>query len=296
MSVCDHLFQVDTNSFSIYTDGSLRNLDTVGCWASAAVFFENINSDLGIGVLGLILSTLAEMQAIALALECVLLASSIHLFLDSQSALDAYKSKLVLACFDFHNQCWIKHYHIVNIICSKNLRVSWHKIKDHSGIPENNHVNLLTGDVSIFEWFFPSRLDEHFLVVNSVIVSGNSRHFVCNVYQSVCCAHWEIGSSSKFLSHSLLSEIDWHWSLLMWHPNLHMTTDYTSKALANMHTYFMKALHCRLPVAVHKCLYDKCYLSILCLYCGKVEVSDYVFFCKVDKLTWHQILESHVNS
>ncbi|KAG9300289.1 hypothetical protein G9A89_011362 [Geosiphon pyriformis] len=227
-------------------DESLRSLGTIGCRAGTVVFFEDI------GVSSLMSSTLAEMQAIVLALECISLASSVCLFLDSQSVLDACK-------------------------------ISWHKVKGHSGILENDHANSLAGDVSIFEWFLLPHLDEHFLVADGVIVSGNSRHF-------------EIGSGLKFLLHDLFSEIDWHWSLLVWHPDLHMVTGYTSKALANVHTYFMKALYCQLPVAVCKCLYNKCYLSILCLYCGKMKISDHVFSCKIDELTWHQILESHVNS
>ncbi|KAG9285603.1 hypothetical protein G9A89_009243 [Geosiphon pyriformis] len=129
MSVCNHLSWVGTGSLSVYTDRSLRGLGTVDCKASPAVYFEDIDLDLDIGVLGLMLSTLAKMQVIALALECV-------------------------------------------------------------------------------------------------------------------------GSGLKFLPYGLLSEINWHWSLLVWHPDLHMAAGYTSKTSANTHTYFMKALHCRLPVAV----------------------------------------------
>ncbi|KAG9306535.1 hypothetical protein G9A89_004732 [Geosiphon pyriformis] len=223
--------KVGTGSLSVYTDESLRSLGTVGCRASAAVFFKDIDSGLGIGVSGLMLSTLAEIQAIVLALECVSLSSSVCLFLDSQSALDAYK--------------------------------------DHSDIPENEYADSLA-DTFISDWFFSSHLSKHFLVADGGIISGNSRHFVHDVYHFVCHVHWKVGFGSKFLSHGLLYEIDWHYSSLVWHPDLHMATSYTSKALANVHTYFMKALHCWLPVTVHKCLYDKHYSSILCLYCGKI--------------------------
>ncbi|KAG9300878.1 hypothetical protein G9A89_015334 [Geosiphon pyriformis] len=119
---------VGSGSLSVYTNGSLKNLGTVGCKASTAAFFKDINLGLEVGVLGLMLSTMAKLQAIVLALECVPLFSSVHLFLDSQSALDAYKSELNLVYFDFYNQCWIKCWHIVNVICNKNLRVNWHKM------------------------------------------------------------------------------------------------------------------------------------------------------------------------
>ncbi|KAG9302807.1 hypothetical protein G9A89_009584 [Geosiphon pyriformis] len=44
----------------------------------------------------------------------------------------------------------------------------------------------------------------------------------------------------------------------------------------------MKALHHQLPVAVHKQLYNKCYPSIICLYCGNIKVSDHMFSCLSD--------------
>ncbi|KAG9288924.1 hypothetical protein G9A89_019546 [Geosiphon pyriformis] len=75
-----------------------------------------------------------------------------------------------------------------------------------------------------------------------------------------------------------------------------MATSSTSRPLANAHTYFMKALHYWLPVAVRKHLYNKCYPSVLCLYCGDVESSDHVFFCKVDDSACSRILDSYVAS
>ncbi|KAG9300570.1 hypothetical protein G9A89_000751 [Geosiphon pyriformis] len=214
-TVYDHLFQVGTGSLSVYMDGSLRSLGTVGCKTGTAVFFEDINSGLAIEVLSLMLSTLAEMQTIVLVLEYVSLSSSVYLFLNSQSALDAYKSELVLACPNFCNQYWIECWHIVNIIHSKNLSVSWHKVKSHSDIPGNDHADSFADDMSIFDWFFFSRLSKHFLVAKNSIISGNSRHFVYDVYYSVCCVYWEIGSGSKFLPHDLTSKIDWHHFLLV---------------------------------------------------------------------------------
>ncbi|KAG9287946.1 hypothetical protein G9A89_017541 [Geosiphon pyriformis] len=81
--VCNRLSWVGTNSLSVYTDGSLKNLGTIGCRAGAAVFFEDINLDLGVGVQSLVSSTLTELWAIALALECMLVACSVYLFSDN---------------------------------------------------------------------------------------------------------------------------------------------------------------------------------------------------------------------
>ncbi|KAG9298884.1 hypothetical protein G9A89_015905 [Geosiphon pyriformis] len=187
VSVCDRLLQIDTGALSVYTDGSLKNLDMANCRAGAAAFFENIGLGLGVGVLGLMSSTLAELQAIVLALKCASLSSSIHLFSDSQPALDA----------------------------------------------------------------------------------------------------------CKFLEGSLLSDIDWVHSLLVWHPDLHMATGFTSWSLANACTYFMKALYYHLSIAVQKHLYSRLYPNVLCLYCGEVKVSDHAFSCKVDKAACHQLLDFH---
>ncbi|KAG9292063.1 hypothetical protein G9A89_017963 [Geosiphon pyriformis] len=161
-----HLSQVGTSSLFIYMDESLKELGTVSCKAGTAAFFKDINLGLDINVLGLMSSTLAEIQAIALVLECIPLSSSVHLYSDSQSALDACKSELDL-----------------------NLRVSWHKVKSYSGISGNECANTITGAASISSQFFHPYLSEHFLMADGSIVSGNFRHFVHDVFRSVCHTH-----------------------------------------------------------------------------------------------------------
>ncbi|KAG9285847.1 hypothetical protein G9A89_013272 [Geosiphon pyriformis] len=103
VSVCNCFLHVDTGVLSVYMNGSLKNLGTVSCKTGAATFFKDIGLGLGVGVLGLMFSTLAELQTIVLALKCILLSSTIYLFLDSQFALDAYKLELGLVCSDFCN-------------------------------------------------------------------------------------------------------------------------------------------------------------------------------------------------
>ncbi|KAG9292868.1 hypothetical protein G9A89_016230 [Geosiphon pyriformis] len=256
VSVCDRFFQVGADSLSVYMDGLLKNLDMINCRARAAAFFENIN-------LGL--------DAIVLALECMPTACSVYLFSDSQTALDACRSKSDLRCPDFYNQCWVKCRHIRNVICSKNLRVKWHKVKGHSGISENDYANSLTNAASLSGWYLPSHISEHFLLADGGVVSGNSKHFVHDVFHTVCCVYWEVGSGSGFLDGDLHSDVDWLCSFGVWHPNLHMATGFTSRLTADTRTYFMKALHCQLSVAVQKHIYNKYYSSVLCLYCGEVE-------------------------
>ncbi|KAG9294039.1 hypothetical protein G9A89_021207 [Geosiphon pyriformis] len=237
VSVRNHFLQIGADSLLVYTDRPLNNLGSIGCRTGAAVFFKNIDLGLGVGMSGLMSSTLVELQTIALALECVPPLCSVNLFSDSQSALDACKSKLGLVYSDFCNQCWVKHYYITNVICSKDLKVSWHKIKDHSGVSGNKHTDAIAADDGVF--------------------SGNFRRFVHDIYYSV----------------------NWFHLSLVWHPDLYITAGFTSRPLANAHTYFMKTLHYWLPVSVWKCFYNRSYPSVLCLYCGNVEALNHVFFC-----------------
>ncbi|KAG9287588.1 hypothetical protein G9A89_019649 [Geosiphon pyriformis] len=220
VSVCDHLSRVSTNSLSVYTNGLLKNLGTIGCRARAAAFFENINLGLGVGT-------------IALALECVLAPCSVHLFSDSQVALDACRLKSDLVCSNFHNQCWVKCRHIRNVIC----------IKGHSGILGNNCTNSIANAAFFSGWYLPFCISGHFLLADGGVVSGNSRHFVHDVFHAICHAHWEVGSGFGFLDGDLHSDVDWLCSSRVWHPDLHMVTGFTSRLTADNQTYFIKALH-----------------------------------------------------
>ncbi|KAG9295610.1 hypothetical protein G9A89_001296 [Geosiphon pyriformis] len=290
--VCDRLSQVPSSSISVYTDGSLTHFGTENCVAGTGVFFSDIDLDLGVGVLGLLSFILVEMQAIVLALDCVLCSSFVHLFSDSQATLDACKSELGLVHPNFRNCCWVKHQHIVNVIHGKNLMVEWHKVKNHSGVIENEHANAIAGTSSYSGWFFSSHLHARFLLADGGTVFGNSRHFVRDIFRSISCAHWEVGSGSKFLPASLFADINWSCSLLVWHLDSHMAAGHTSRPTADARSFFMKALHHQLPVTVHKCRYNRRYPNVLCLYCGEVETSDHAFSCKVNDSACLQILDT----
>ncbi|KAG9291348.1 hypothetical protein G9A89_003452 [Geosiphon pyriformis] len=66
--------------------------------------------------------------------------------------------------------------------------------------------------------------------------------------------------------------------------------------MAGCCTYFMKALYHRLPVAVHKRLYDRRYPSVVCLFCDDVETSDHVFSCPQDAVGHAYLLGTHVSA
>ncbi|KAG9298835.1 hypothetical protein G9A89_015856 [Geosiphon pyriformis] len=99
---------VDVSGFFVYMDDSLCGLESINIKAGTAVFFKDIDLGFGIEVTGMMSSTLAELQAIALVLECMPNSSLVHLFSDSQAALDVYRAELLLLVLDFQYKCWVK--------------------------------------------------------------------------------------------------------------------------------------------------------------------------------------------
>ncbi|KAG9288511.1 hypothetical protein G9A89_015717 [Geosiphon pyriformis] len=251
--VHDTLPTVDAPCLSVYMDGSLSGLGTVDVRAGAAIFFEDINLGLGVGVSGLVFSTLMELQAIALVLECVLFSHLIDLFLDSQAALDAYVS-------------------------------------------DNKHADALAKDAVFSAWRLSHLVSERFLCAGDMAVSGNSRHFVRDVFQSVHRARWEVGVSSRVVDDSLRADINWSKSFMVWYTDSHLAFGFTSMCTAGCHTYFIKALHHWFSVAVHKRLYDRRYPSVVCLFCGDVETSDHIFLCPQDAVDHAHLLGAHVSA
>ncbi|KAG9288278.1 hypothetical protein G9A89_021309 [Geosiphon pyriformis] len=272
-----NLLHVNTVHLSVYMDISLSSLRISGMMTGAAVFFEDIDLGLGIGVFGLVFSTIVKLQAIVLALECIPSFHFVNLFSDSQAALDVFKSKSVLAHLDFRNWCWVEHHHIANI-----------KIKDYSGVSNNEHANAFARAAAFFDRHLPHMVSEYFFQADGMTVFGNFWHFVCDIFQSIHCAYWKIGSGSHILIDSLCANINWSRSLLVWHSDSHLAAGFTSACTANFCLYLMKALHYRFLVT--------CYSSVMCLFYGDVEVSDHVFSCPFDTVGHAQLIEVYVSA
>ncbi|KAG9290693.1 hypothetical protein G9A89_011656 [Geosiphon pyriformis] len=248
--VCNTLLTIDAAHLSVYTDGSLSGLGIIDVKAGAAVFFEDINLGLGVGVSGLVSSIMMELQAIALALKCIPSSHLIDLFSDSQATLDAYGSKFLLIHLDFRNCCWIEYHYIATVIHRKNLDVNWVKIKGYLSVSDNEHADALAKDTALSAWCLSYLVSERFLYTRDAAVS-------------------------------------------VWHTDSHLASGFTSIRTTSCRTYFMKALHFWLPVTVPKRLYDRRYSSVVCLFCGDIEISDHVFLC-LHNATGHAcLLDAH---
>ncbi|KAG9305451.1 hypothetical protein G9A89_021169 [Geosiphon pyriformis] len=223
-------------------DGSLSGLKTVAMKAGAVVFFEDIDLGLSVGIFGLVSSTLMELQAIALAFECVPLFHLVDLFSDSQATLDACRSESLL-------------------------------IKSHSGISGNEHANALAKNAVLSVWHLPYLVSEHFLSTGDIVVSDNSKHFIHNVFHFVYYARWEIGSGSQVVVNSLRVDINWFKFSLVWHPDFYLVA-----------------------VVVRKRLYDKGYPSVVCLYCGNIEVLNHIFSCPHNTADCVQLLNTYAST
>ncbi|KAG9302026.1 hypothetical protein G9A89_021070 [Geosiphon pyriformis] len=259
----------------IYTDGSLKNFGIQKMECGAAAYFLNVDQGIGIRIGELVSSTLAELQAIVLALECVSFHSSVIIYSDSQAVLDACAAESVLAFPDFRNCCWLKWHGIFNLIKRKGLGVSWHKVKRHSDIADNERADKLADSAVSLNLVLPVLVKEMFIKAGGMVVSGNIWHFTKDIFKSA-------GPDSAVIGKDMIGDVDWVHTTLVWHPNLHMAAGFTNRSMAGMHSYFLKTLHHRLPVAVRKCLYNKSYPSVLCLYYGEMESSDHSFICAFD--------------
>ncbi|KAG9297048.1 hypothetical protein G9A89_000427, partial [Geosiphon pyriformis] len=254
-----YLSFVNIRNVSVYTNGSLRDLGSCKMKCGAAAYFLDLNLDISAKVGGLVSSTMTELQAIALALECVSSDSSMVVYSDSQAALNTCVAESAL----------MEQHSIINLIREKWLDVSWHKIKEHSGVIGNEHTDELAGLAANFSLALLVLVKEKFIKAGGI-------------FRSVYHAHWEVGSGFDVIDDSLCGNVDW------------FPTGFISKSTTGLCFYFLKALHCHLLVAIQKHLYNKIYPSVSCLHCGKVESSNHSFVCTFDSDAHKSIFKSHL--
>ncbi|KAG9298455.1 hypothetical protein G9A89_003678 [Geosiphon pyriformis] len=173
--------------FEIFTDGSLKAFGFSSVVGSAAAYFSAINYSINIRVCGLMSFTLAKLQAVALALECVLFSSAVTVHFDSQAVIDTCVSELS---------------HL------KNLSVSWVKVKGHSGVCGNIKADAAAGAAVCSQFFLPIGMWKQLLIAENMVMSGNAHHFVRDLFRSICQAHWETGPGCDMIQSSLIKCVD----------------------------------------------------------------------------------------
>ncbi|KAG9307685.1 hypothetical protein G9A89_023250 [Geosiphon pyriformis] len=231
-SVRDGLHEIWSGYFEVYMNGSLRGAGSANVLSGAVAYFLALDLSVGVRIFGFLSSTMAELQAVALALECVPSSCSVVLYLDSQAAIDACVSE------------------------DKNLSVNWVKVKSHASVLGNVRADKSAGKAAGSFYVLPIRASPG----------------------------WDV------VSIDMLGDFDWAASAKVWHPDSHMLAGFTSWKSADLQTYLMKTVHKRLPVAVRKKLYNKCYPGVQCLLCEKMELPDHVFTCSQNVHTWMEIL------
>ncbi|KAG9297868.1 hypothetical protein G9A89_006809 [Geosiphon pyriformis] len=144
--VRDSLLKVWSNCIKVYTDGSLRCAGSVKIAGRVAIYFLAAKAGIEVKVAKLLSSTLTELQAVMLALKCVLFFCSVVLYSDNQSAIDVYISEAFLITPDFHNQCWIERLQIVNLLKNKNIAIKT-KIEKAGLVGDNDMISGLSSSV-----------------------------------------------------------------------------------------------------------------------------------------------------
>ncbi|KAG9298233.1 hypothetical protein G9A89_002721 [Geosiphon pyriformis] len=169
---------------------------------------------------------------------------------------------------DFHSFCWLERCRIFDLVCKKDLSVYWVKVKEHSGVVGNVKADAAIRDAVFSRLSLPIGVQECFLVAENTPVSGNTCHFVWDLYKSVCRVQWEAGLGHDVIPGVLIKTMDWDATVKMWHPDSHMLAGFT----------------------IRKRLYDNLYPGVLCLLCHEMELPDHVFTCSHDMEVCKEVL------
>ncbi|KAG9297448.1 hypothetical protein G9A89_020849 [Geosiphon pyriformis] len=251
--VFEWLFATRHGSIDVYTDSSVKSLGSIGVYSSAAAYFLKANISVGMRVLGLLSSTLVELQAIALVLECVFESSTIILFTDT---------------------------------------VMWRKVKEHSGVIKNECANFFTNVATLSKSVLFLSMPYCFFSVEDRPVSGNVCHFVRKLFDAVNFVSWESKFGTSIVDVNFAGNVNSSKSFSIWHPDDEICFGYISLFSASLWSYLIKSLYCCLLVTVRKRLYDLKYPNVVYIRCRMVEKSDQLFLCKHNDVARLDILSN----
>ncbi|KAG9297496.1 hypothetical protein G9A89_020898 [Geosiphon pyriformis] len=281
--ISEHVFVSGSNFIEVYTDSSVKGMGTIGACSGTAVYFPVVDMSIRVKVHGLLSSTLVELQAITLALECVPAYSIITLYTDSQVSLDICELGVSASGPDFHKKCWLEKKHICYSISKKNLL-------GHSGVVGNEQTDFFANTAVTSKSVFSFNVLCHFFGVKNQPILDNVCHFVRSLFNVISFANWEFKCTSGVVDKDVICTVDMNRSFSVWHPDNKIWSGYTSSSSASLYSYLMKSLHCYLPVTMKKRLYNSKYPSVLCIRCGLVENLDHFFLCVQDDGTREALL------
>ncbi|KAG9304500.1 hypothetical protein G9A89_020064 [Geosiphon pyriformis] len=172
-NVKNSLLEVWSDSIFVFTDGSLKGLGSTDMAGGAMAFFLEIRLGIGVKIVGLLSSTMAELQAVALALECVSFSCSVEM----------------------------ERRHIANLVNQKNIFVVWSKVKDHFGVVDNDCADMLAGISAHSFLLLPTNVREYFMMANDMPISVHSIDWV----RIVAVWHPDLGMLSGLTSRASVS-------------------------------------------------------------------------------------------
>ncbi|KAG9294384.1 hypothetical protein G9A89_001889 [Geosiphon pyriformis] len=202
---CLHEFW--SNVFTVYTDGSLSHLGTAEVVGGTAAYFSDADVGIGIEVNRLLSSTMAELYAVILVLECVPFSCSVIINTDSQATINACASELGLIAPDFRNKCWVERHYIHKLIKDKDFSVGWVKVKGHSSNVHNDKANALAWHTAHSNLSLPISVWKRYIMTHGQVVLDNAQYFVQNIYRFICRAQWEAGLGSVVIDEELIGSI-----------------------------------------------------------------------------------------
>ncbi|KAG9294497.1 hypothetical protein G9A89_009344 [Geosiphon pyriformis] len=238
----------------VYTDSSVRGIRIIGACGGAAVYFPATDMSVSIRVYGLLFLTLVELQAIALALECMLAFSAVILFMNSQTLLNMCKFGVSVS----------EKKHIYHSISKKNLSVMWKKIKRHSSIVGNEQADFFANAAVTSKSVLSFNVPYCFFGIENQSVLGNMHHFVRGLFNAINFVNWKSKCAFYVVDENFACIINMSRSFNIWHSN----------------------------IAVRKRLYNPKYPSILCIRCGLIEDLDHSFLCEQDKIMEDLVVKS----